>query len=45
MGRGELRPRPFVPHLRATQSSEELGELFARLGYPLGYDSIPKNVA
>jgi trehalose/maltose hydrolase-like predicted phosphorylase len=25
-------------------SSEELGELFARLGYPLGYDSIPKNV-
>jgi trehalose/maltose hydrolase-like predicted phosphorylase len=26
-------------------SSEELGELFARLGYPLGYDTIPKNVA
>nr|WP_294517902.1 glycosyl hydrolase family 65 protein [uncultured Rhodopila sp.] len=26
-------------------SSEELGELFARLEYPLGYDTIPKNVA
>ena len=25
--------------------SEELGELFGRLGYPLGYDTIPKNVA
>jgi trehalose/maltose hydrolase-like predicted phosphorylase len=26
-------------------SAEELGDLFARLGYPLGYDMIPKNVA
>jgi trehalose/maltose hydrolase-like predicted phosphorylase len=26
-------------------SSEELGELFTRLGYVLDYDSIPKNVA
>jgi trehalose/maltose hydrolase-like predicted phosphorylase len=25
-------------------SSEELGELFTRLGYLLGYDTIPKNV-
>jgi trehalose/maltose hydrolase-like predicted phosphorylase len=25
-------------------SSEELGELFTRLGYPLSYDTIPKNV-
>jgi len=25
-------------------SSEELGELFMRLGYPLSYDTIPKNV-
>ena len=25
-------------------SSEELGELFTRLDYPLGYDTIPKNV-
>ena len=26
-------------------SSEELGELFSRLGYRLSYDTIPKNVA
>ena len=26
-------------------SSEELGELFARLGYPLDHDTIPKNIA
>jgi trehalose/maltose hydrolase-like predicted phosphorylase len=25
-------------------SSEELGELFTRLGYPLGLDTIPKNI-
>jgi trehalose/maltose hydrolase-like predicted phosphorylase len=25
-------------------SSEELGELFTRLGYPFGYDTMPKNV-
>jgi trehalose/maltose hydrolase-like predicted phosphorylase len=25
-------------------SAEELGELFSRLGYPLSYDTIPKNV-
>lgn len=26
-------------------SSEELGELFARLGYPFEYDTIPRNIA
>ena len=26
-------------------SAEELGELFARLGYPFEYDTIPRNVA
>jgi len=26
-------------------SAEELGELFTRLGYPLGYDTIPNSVA
>jgi alpha,alpha-trehalase len=26
-------------------SSEALGELFARLGYPFGYDTIPRNIA
>jgi alpha,alpha-trehalase len=25
-------------------SAEELGEIFGRLGYPFGYDTIPKNI-
>lgn len=42
--RNKLSKQADVVMLFYLFSSEELGELMARLGYPLGYDTIPDNV-
>jgi beta-phosphoglucomutase family hydrolase len=40
-----LSKQPDVLMLFYLFSSEEIGELFARLGYPFQYETIPRNVA
>jgi trehalose/maltose hydrolase-like predicted phosphorylase len=43
--RYKLEKQPDVLMLFYLFSAEELGELFARLGYPFEYETIPRNVA